>query len=473
MLPSLRRFFALPPPQLLFFAALAWHVAWAGTVAAPSDWDPAYALAVARHLVHGDGAVTGAVWNLGWLPPALVHPADLHWMPLPSRILVPFLAVAPAAMAWPAAQLCSVLVAATWAPLAWVWARRLGASPVAAWCAGFVAATGGGYVRIVTTPDSIGLYGALGAAALLAASERLAITSGLVALAALTRGDGFLLGLACALAWPDRGGLRVALAGVGATAAWSLRSWLLAGQGFLAMRARVFESMKLADLLTVTAPTPPTWLDRGAFTLAQAPTILAVALVVSGGLLVWPALLALWRRRSDRGLWPIPAYALGFPPVIHLLAPAIAAEGSVFRSGAAVFVPLAALAVVGAESLTRRYHPAFLPILLVVSTVASAGLSGRAYTHVLTQLGADCEALAAVPSDIPVLSYDPIGVEARCGHPGVIMGRGAPLEPLVEAYGLEWALVAPPDYDNGTVRAVDWTLPGWEQLGPRLWHKRP
>ena len=459
------------PPKLLYLLALMWHMAWAATVPSPSDWDPAYYLSVARHIAAGHGAVSDAVWNLGWLPDSLRHPADLHWMPLPSRVLVPFVALA--ADDWAAAQLAAVLLAAGWAPLAWAWAERLEAPLPARWVAGALGALAGGYVRTITTPDSIALYGLLGGAALLAASRRSAAALPLVALVALTRGDGFLLGLACALAWPrPREALTIASAGIFATLAWYLRGWLLAGEGWLALRERAATSTSLGQVLSVAPVPAPSWVERGQFLVGEVPTILTVALIVGGGVLVWPAAWALVQRRGDRGLWPVAAYAVGFPVVIHLLAPAIAAEGSVYRSGAALFTPLAALAAVGAATVTRRYHPAFLPGLLLAAALVSGVLIGRQYQRVLTQLGADCDALAEVPAGAAVLSYDPIGLEARCGHPGVIMARGAPLDGLVERYHLQWALVAPPDYDNGTVRAQDWTLAGWEPVNDRVYRRR-
>lgn len=462
----------ITPPKVCFALALVWHMAWAATVPAPADWDPSYYLSVARHIAAGEGAVTEAVWNLGWLPPALRHPADLHWMPLPSRVLVPFVWLA--ADDWPAAQLCAVLVAAAWAPLAWAWAARLGATGAAQWCAALLAGLGGGYVRTVTTPDSIGLYGLIGGAALLAASRGSGPAAlPLVMAASMTRGDGFLLGIAACLAWPGLRGWRLAVGAVGITAAWYLRCWLIAGEGWLALRERAANSLSLQDLLNPAAPAPVGLADRFAFLASELGTIATVGLLVTGGLLLWPAAVELFKRRADRGLWPIPAYLVGFPVVIHLLAPAIAAEGSVYRSGAAVFVPVCALAAVGAANLTRRYHPLFLPLLLTVGSLVATTLTGQQYKRVLTQLGADCVALAEVPPGAPVLSYDPVGVNARCGNPGAVMVRGADLGPLVEAYDFRWALVAPADYDNGTVRAEDWTLPGWTRVSDRVWRRLP
>ncbi len=467
--PVSRHWFDLTPPKMLFVLALVWHMAWASTVATPSDWDPSYYLSVARHIAAGDGAVTDAVWNLGYLPDSLRHPADLHWMPLPSRVLVPFMVLGGGS--WAAGQLTAVLLAAGWAPLCWAWAERLDASIAVRWCAGLLGAIAGGYVRTITTPDSIALYGLLGGSALLAASRQWAVTLPLVVLVALTRGDGFLLGFACALAWRKREGLVIAAGGLLATLAWYGRCYVLAGDGWLALRERAANAVHLTDILSTTAPSAPGVVERLWFLGGQLGTIVAVALVVSNGVLVWPALVELFKRRGDRGMWPIPAYALGFPIVIHLLAPAIAAEGSVYRSGAALFAPLAALATVGAANLTRRYHPLFLPGLLVAASLVASVLSGRQYMRVLSQLGADCEALAGVPRGAPVLSYDPIGVEARCGHPGAVMARGSDLAPLVERYAFEWALVAPADYDNGTVRAVDWSLSGWTKVNDRVWRR--
>jgi len=458
------------PPVLCFLAALAWHFYWASTVPSPADWDPAYYLEVARHLAAGDGAVTEAVWNLGWLPPSLRHPADLHWMPLPSRVLVPF--VGAATDDWPAAQLCSVVLAACWAPLAWAWARRLDATEAEGWVAGLLAATAAGYTRTITTPDSIALYGLLGGALLLAASRRQAVAVPLAMAVALTRGDGFLLGLAAALAWPALGGWRVALAGVGATVAWYARGYLVAGQGWIDLRARVAESLVLQDVISLPAPSGVTLGARLGVLGEQAGSVLTVGLIAGMVLIPGFAAITLARRSADRGLWPIVAYAVVFPPVVYLLAPAMAREGTVYRSDAALFVPACALAAVGASRLTRRYHPAFLPGLLMAGVLAGSVYAGRLYASATSWHLDDCGYLEQVPSGLPVMSYDPIGVAARCGRPGIIMARGQGLAELADRYGIDWALVAPPAFDNGTVRAEDWNVDGWERVDERVFRRR-
>lgn len=458
------------PPVVCFLAALAWHFYWASTVPSPADWDPAYYLEVARHLAAGDGAVTDAAWNLGWLPPSLRHPADLHWMPLPSRVLVPF--VAAAANDWPAAQLCSVLLAACWAPLACAWARRLEATEAESMVAGLLAATAAGYTRTITTPDSIALYGLLGGALLLAASRRQAVAVPLAMAVALTRGDGFLLGVAAALAWPGLGGWRVAVAGVGATLAWYARGYLVAGQGWIDLRSRVADSLVLQDVMSPVAPVSASLAARLEVLVGAIPSVLTVGLIA--GMVLIPAFAAikLLRRSADRGLWPILAYAVLFPPVVYLLAPAMAREGTVYRSDAALFVPACALAAVGASRLTRRYHPAFLPGLLLAGVLAGSVYAGRLYASATSWHLDDCRYLEQVPPGLPVMSYDPIGVAARCGRPGVIMARGHRLAELADRYGIDWALVAPPGFDNGTVRAEDWSLDGWERVDERVFRRR-
>ena len=138
-------------PLALFLLGLVVHGAWALTVAQPVDWDPAYYRGVAAAIAAGEGAQVGAIWSLAAPPPALPQPADLHWMPGPSRILVPGL------LAWPARgdQAVSVLTAATWGPLAWALAGAVDRRGAAGLAAGALAVAGGAYARFLSTPDSI------------------------------------------------------------------------------------------------------------------------------------------------------------------------------------------------------------------------------------------------------------------------------------------------------------------------------
>jgi hypothetical protein len=113
-----------------------------------------------------------------------------------------------------------------------------------------------------------------------------------------------------------------------------------------------------------------------------------------------------------------------------------------------------------------------LPGLLLLGVTVGAVATGRQYQRVLSQLGADCAFLEQIPVGEPVMSYDPIGVAARCQRAGVVMVRGRGLAALADRYSIDWALVAPADYDNGTVRAEDWSLDGWERVDERVYRRR-
>ena len=144
---------------LLLLLSALWHAAWAGAAPIAEYADAFYYEAVARAIVSGEGAQTGALWNLQHLPPSLPHAADLHWMPLPSRWLVPFVAL------WPdgGAFVASVLAACLWAPSAYAMAQALGSDRSGALLAGGFALLAGEAVRDVSMPDSFALAGALGA----------------------------------------------------------------------------------------------------------------------------------------------------------------------------------------------------------------------------------------------------------------------------------------------------------------------
>lgn len=470
---------------LLYFLGLLWHGAWATRADAPWDWDPSYYLGVAEQIHAGHGAATDALWNLGWLPPTLLHPADLHWMPLPSRWLVPFLSLP--LSSWRAAQVATVGAAAGWGPLAGAWGRRLGLGRGAALVAGVAGALGGGYVRFLSVPDSIAVYGLVGGFALYAASRGwVQATVGAVAAAALCRSDGFLLAPVCALAWVLAGGARtrtdaviVAMTGPLVTALWLGRNALVAGWGAVAVRARAMQALDPTEWLQLTPPPSPGVGERLTF-VADHLSALARTWIVTPGLLGLPLLLlGAWRlapRGPQRLLAPSLLYFFGLPPVLYLLAPAVAFEGSAFRSLAAALPAVVALAVAGAARLTRRYPEPFLPAVAVALSTALCVSAATAPGQFPSPLP-DCEALAAVPEAAPIFSYDPLGTSTRCGHPGVILGRApaADLAELADRYGIRWALTAPDGYASWTLEdgQAAAALPGWRRVAPRLWKRTP
>lgn len=465
----------------LYLLALAWHLLWAARTPGPFDWDPSYYLGVAQAIAAGRGAVTDAVWNLAYLPPALVHPADLHWMPLPSRVLVPAVGLAGAlgATPWAAAQAMTAALGAAQAVLAAWWTQRLAPGRRdLAWLAGLVAGSGLGYVRFFAVPDSMAVYGLVAGGAFAAAAGAGApVTAALCAAAALCRAEGALVGLCVSVglraqgrrAWPG-------LVGPLAAAAWSARNQAVAGAGYLALRARAFDAVRAEDWLTVQAP-PPLGVSARLALLAEHAGDLVRTPFAAGAVLLPLALLVAASPRRPRAELVAPlAYAGIAPVVLYLGAPSVAVEGSVFRSGAALLAVAVAVAVAGLSARSPRLHPAFLPAVyaglqlsLVVAVARAPGRFSAPFP--------DCAVLdaAGVPAGAPLLSYDPLGTSTRCGHPGVILGAASPpaaLDALADRYGIDWVLTAPAEYRSWTWRDDQFDAPGWTRAGPRVFTRR-
>ena len=413
----------------MFFAACLLHGLFALTVVTPVDWDPAYYRQVALNVVEGRGAVTQSLLFYGYQPESLPFPADLHWMPLPSRVLVPGLAL------WTHGdQLVTVLLAAGWAPLAWALGRDLGTDGR---MAGALAVFAGGYLRFTSTPDSIALYGVLGGLALLGiARERWLVAALALGLAALTRGDGLLLAPCLALpllarrrAWA----VPLALLGPAVGLAWMARCEAVAEVGWAPSRALVFQTLDYTDFV-LGLEGHPSLAERAAFAGRELLKALRVGLVATAMLLPWPAL---WALRRCRRPWTegLVLYGLLMPLTALILAPGVAASGSVFRSGAALFVGLCALAAVGLEALCRsRAYPRWLPALAFA--LASLGL-GAANAHL-----APSEPWTCPEGAEPVFASRPL----LCSRPALLLPRG--MEPeqvraLAERYGVEQAWLTP------------------------------
>lgn len=457
-------------PASLFVVGVIWHAAWAAGETGPPQWDSASTWEVARHLAAGEGAVTDAVWNVAWLPPELRHPSDLHWSPLPSRVLVPAMWVS---SSWRSAQVVAVILAALWGPLGWLWARRAGLSGTPAWIAGVIAATGLGALPFLGIPDSVGLFGLLGAGALLAvANGRLGAAALLCALAALTRGDGFLLGLAVAVGFPGLRGLWAAGAGLAATGAWALRSWWVAGEGWLAMRARVSNASSVLDLLRLDEPEPLGAVGRITSVVTSAPTAVGLFVLATGILPGLLALVAVLLRRRDRSLWPL----LALPPLVAVavygLAPGVAEKGTFYRSIGALIPVVAAYGVLGCTDLLKTL-PRWLPAILVlvggvVMAVVTAGQLRGAFP-----VADDCGVLdaAGAPEGAAVMAYEPLHVTARCGRPALQIPLGAAPQDLArvaDRYALRWIVTAPEDHPQKAWRAGELAVPGFEPAGERV-----
>lgn len=450
----------------------------------PVDWDPLYYRSVARHIAQGDGAVSGALWTLGWLPASLPFPADVHWMPLPSRVLVP------GVWAWPAHgdQVVTVALAALWAPLAWALCREGGGGRDAAWMAGLMGLAGGGYARFLSTPDSIALYGVIGSVALLAlARGRPGWVVAAAAAAALTRGDGFLLGPCLALGlWASGrrlGAVAAAVAGFAAAGAWQLRNLLRVGEGALEARRVTAHALDYGSFILGEVE-PIGIMERLGALGAESGALLQLLALVGVFLLPWPAVWAAWRWRDTPWVRAASAYLLLMPPAVVLLAPAVGGSGTVFRSGAALFPAVCALGALGVEALgswtaeVRGYPRRFVPGLVLVGFwVGSMGLA-RANTQARPIPPSPCAALAGLPPDAVVFAGDPLRVEGVCGRPAVMLPRGIPAAraaALAQRYGVRAALPGEPE--PGSVAATSEeaarVLEGWQADARGVLHAPP
>ncbi|MED5372745.1 MAG: hypothetical protein VX899_17135 [Myxococcota bacterium] len=442
---------APPPPGLclpalgLFALGLLIHGLWALSIPVPVDWDPAYYREIAGNIAAGEGAVThaGVLWGLAEL--GLPQPADLHWSPLPSRVLVPGLWL------WPAHgdQLVSVVLGALWAPLAWVIARSLKASPRSALLAGLIGATGLGYARFLSTPDSIALAGVCGGLLTWGlASRRWWLAAMGAALLALTRGEGFLVaglaGVALLSRRELRGALMVGGAGILSWGAWQARCVLVGGEIWLSQRAQV--AVQVDYLAFVRAESSSSsLLERLGFVVGELPEA-ALIILLASAVLGLPLAGGASRQRGQaawiRAFW-LTLFAL--PVLVLGLAPAVAASGSVFRSLACLAPAMAALMGVGLEraaewgSARRGYPPAF------VFTLGLLGVGGLS-------LGVGWSTLKARPSRAlscpelkgPVLASDPLSLADRCGVDAWLLPGGAQpdaVRDLVRSQGISEAVI--------------------------------
>ncbi len=408
--------------------------------------------------------------------------ADLHWMPLPSRVLVPGLWL------WPAHgdQLVTVALAGLWAPLAVLLARQLGL-PRSAWgLAGLLGLLGGGYVRFLSTPDSIALTGVVGSLAWLAAAGgRTGAAAAAAAALALTRGDGFLaapcLGLVLAAQGRRGGGLVVAAAGPLAWALWQLRGVALAGPAVLEMRAAMGAALHIDELLQGRIAGGGL-AARGAVVLRELGEAGQTVMLVGLFLLPLFALVGGWRARRQPLVWGLGAYALLMPVATLSLAPAIAASGTPFRSGAALYPAAAALAALGAQVLgglgaRLRGYPRSLPALLLGGAHALGTVGfGLAIARARPAPLVDCDVLERVPGDAVVFTGRPLELRGACGPVAVLLRRDDTAEAaraLVVRHDVAWALLPAADPDPTVPTADDGErlLPGWAPVAPGLWRR--
>lgn len=459
----------------LFVLGLLVHGAWALTVPGPLDWDAAYYRDVAQAIASGRGPQSGAAWTAALAARPLPLPADLHWMPLPSRVLVPGLWL------WPSRgdQLVTVVLAALWAPIAGGLAGAVGGGPRARWVAGLLAAAAGGYARFLSTPDVFALQGVIGGLGWWAVwARRPAAVAACAAAAALCRGDGFLVGLAWGLALGGRSGLGVAAAGLACTAGWGLRGLALAPDLAVELRAAALWAPSMGALLSGD-PRPIGLAERLAVLARELPQAAQTAFVAGGALLPGLAALGALARRGDRRVWAALAYLVGMPCITLFLTPAIAASGTPFRSGAALFPLAAALGAAGLLGLDawlgarRGWRAGALTGVVVVGFAAASLGLGLAQRQARPVAPIDCGPLAGLPAEAVVLSGRPLLLRAVCGPASAYIGRGeapARVAERARVVGAAFAYLPASDPDPSVPVEAEagGLLPGWRALGGGL-----
>jgi hypothetical protein len=244
---------------VVFAVALLARSAFAASLHFPTPEDAAYYVSVARNLVEGHGLVSDAIWSFQTPPLVFPRPAFEIWLPLPSLLAVPAMALLGAT--FDAAKISAVLVGSLVPVLAW----RLGADlgdelglPLGrrrtlALGTGLTAAVELPLVLFGALPDSTMPFAALALSACLLMTRILAhpraigipawrdphlLALGLVlGLAALTRNEAAWLALTWAvlvLWWGPRG-RRIGMVLVPAAVAvvvfspWAVRDWLVFG----------------------------------------------------------------------------------------------------------------------------------------------------------------------------------------------------------------------------------------------------
>ncbi|MCP4808423.1 MAG: hypothetical protein GY913_06055 [Proteobacteria bacterium] len=429
-------------PFVLWLIALAVHAAWATTLTTPVDWDPAYYATVAQHMLAGDGVVTGSLVFLGSVPEALPMAADQHWSPLPSRVLLPGLAV------WPehGDQLVTVVLAAAWAPLAWALAKAAKLDERTALLAGLMGATGGGYARMISTPDSIALAGVLGGLAMwYVLRERWVGLAIALSALVLTRGDGLVAAAAIALIARDRRALPALGLAIGTWLAWR---WLHPGATGL------YTATHYAEWVLGHEPSGS---RLGATGLAFRDAGIAYFLA---GAAIWPvcALGGAWDRRPLGALFVGTAGALVVAACV--LAPALAESGTLYRSGAILAPAGFALAAAGISRVSewavdaRGYPVWLLPVLLGGGGIVTSLGLGAQNARLVPSVAPDC---SVVGQDV-VFAKHPLILERTCGGRAVLFARDLTDEQvrsLAETFSITRVVDGGQVYTLGEARSQD------------------
>ena len=242
---------------LIFVAAVVVRARFAAALRFPTPEDTAYYVGVARNIVEGRGLVSDAIWSFHTPPLVFPRPAFEVWLPLPSLLALPAMAVF--GPTFDAAKIPAVLVGSLVPVLAWRLAAdvaeelgfSVGRARTLALGTGLTAVVFLPLVLFGALPDSTMPFAALALAGTLLMTRllrqppigsalrdpRLLGLGVILGLAALTRNEAAWLALTWAglVWWSGARGQRIALVAIPAAIAlvlfapWAVRDWIVFG----------------------------------------------------------------------------------------------------------------------------------------------------------------------------------------------------------------------------------------------------
>jgi hypothetical protein len=373
---------------LIFLVAIAARTLFASTLRFPTPEDTAYYVGVARNLLEGRGLVSDAIWSFQTPPLIFPRPAFEVWLPLPTVLALPAMAIL--GTTFEAAKASAVLVGSFVPVLAWRLAADVaterglapGRARTLALGSGLTAAVYLPLVLFGALPDSTMPFALLTLAATLLMTRVLARPPGtsalrdarllglgvVLGLAALTRNEVAWLALTWVglVWWNGPRGRRLALIGVPAAVAlilflpWLIRDWAVFGNPL--------PGQALANALSITGfdifawndpPTLARYLAIGPARLAQLRVEglwhdLANVLLAPGFPVALIGLIALpWSGRA-RSLRPLVIMSIVTFLVTGLLFPVSTTWGTFLHAAGAVQVLLVISALVGLDALIAR-----------------------------------------------------------------------------------------------------------------------
>ncbi|MDP9483096.1 MAG: hypothetical protein M3P84_07740 [Chloroflexota bacterium] len=373
---------------LVFVVALIVRSAFASSLQFPTPEDTTYYVGVARNVIEGRGLVSDAIWSFQTPPLVFPRPAFEVWLPLPSLLALPAMALL--GPTFDAAKIPAVLVGSLVPVLAWRLAADLaeergfpvGRARTLALGTGLTAAVYLPLVLFGALPDSTMPFAALALAATLLMTRllrrppsdslvrdgRLLGLGVVLGLAALTRNEAALIALTwVGLAWwYGARGRRFGLIAVPAAVAlvifvpWAVRDWIVFGNPL--------PGQALANALSITGfdifawqdpPTVGRYLAIGPARLLElrAEGIwhnLANVLLAPGFPVSLIGLAALPWTGSARSVRPLVVFAIVAFLVTSLLFPVATTWGTFLHAAGAIHVLLIVSALLALDALVER-----------------------------------------------------------------------------------------------------------------------